>query len=252
MTPVTEASSMTGAAAGPRAGASSAGCAQASGTSPAGASSAGVARSAGISPADVAVATIEIFEIGGALAAEVKAANGVSPMNCYQCAKCSAGCPVAARGDLKPHELVRMVQTGQRGAALGSRFIWECTSCHTCVTRCPQQVDIPAMNDALRQMSIADGVAERDTAVPVFNAIFLDSVRKRGRVHELSLMASFKLRTRRLLADMDKAPAMFSKGKLSLFGVRVGGRSVRDELFRRAVAEAAAPSAGTTGGKEGR
>ena len=172
--------------------------------------------------------TIEIFEIGGGLADEVKAASGASPMSCYQCAKCSSGCPVADRGDLKPHELVRLVQTGQRGAVLSSRFIWECTSCHTCITRCPQQVDIPAMNDALRALSVDEGVAVAGTAVPVFNEIFLNSVRKRGRVHELGLMAAFKLRSRRLFDDVDKAPAMLAKGKLPLFGpARPGGKRAR-------------------------
>ena len=126
---------------------------------------------------------------------------------------------------------------------MGSRFIWECTSCHTCVTRCPQKVDIPAMNDALRALSLREGVAVAGTAVPTFNAAFLESVRKRGRVHELSLMATFKVRTRRFLEDVDKAPTMLAKGKLPLRGSRIGGRSEREELFRRAVAEAAAEAA---------
>jgi heterodisulfide reductase subunit C len=186
---------------------------------------------------------IEIYQIGGGLAEEVKASSGASPMSCYQCAKCSSGCPVANRGDLKPHELVRLVQTDQRGAALAGRFIWECTSCHTCITRCPQNVDVPAMNDALRALSLSEGVAVAGTAVPVFNEAFLSSVRKRGRVHELGLMAAFKLRSRRLWDDLDKAPAMLTKGKLPLRGSRVGGRSEREELFRRAVSEAAAEQA---------
>jgi heterodisulfide reductase subunit C len=188
--------------------------------------------------------TIEIDEIDGRLAREVKASSGASPMSCYQCAKCSGGCPVANRGDLKPHELVRLVQTDQRGAVLASRFIWECTSCHTCITRCPQNVDIPAMNDALRALSLHEGLAVAGTAVPVFNEVFLNSVRKRGRVHELGLMAAFKLRSRRLFDDVDKAPSMLAKGKLPLWGSRVAGRKDREELFRRAVAAAAAEQDG--------
>ncbi|OFW57093.1 MAG: hypothetical protein A2133_06180 [Actinobacteria bacterium RBG_16_64_13] len=155
-------------------------------------------------------------------------------MSCYQCTKCSSGCPVAGRGDLKPHELVRLVHMNQRHAVLTSRFIWECTSCHTCVTRCPQKVDIAAMNDTLRALSLSEGLAAADIAAPVFNEVFLRSVRKRGRVHELGLMAAFKLRTRRFLEDLDKAPMMLKKGKLPLRGARVGGRSEREKLFRRA------------------
>lgn len=188
--------------------------------------------------------TIEVQDIGGTLANEVRSARGISPMSCLQCAKCSSGCPVAGRADVKPHELVRLVQTNQRGAALSSRFIWECTSCQTCITRCPQKVDIAAMNDALRALSLSEKKAPFDIAAPVFNDAFLKSVKKRGRVHELSLMASFKLRTKRFFEDFDKAPMMMKKGKLPLFGARVGGRSERKELFRRAAEKASAPPGG--------
>ncbi len=182
----------------------------------------------------------EIQEIGSGLAQEIEQLCGCSPLACLQCTKCSSGCPVAARTDITPHQLVRLLQTGQRNAALSSGFIWECTSCHTCITRCPQQVDICGMNDALRALSLSEGLATRDTAVPTFNKAFLDSVRKRGRVHELGLMAVFKLRTGRFFEDMGKAPMMLTKGKLPLFGHRVSGRDKREELFRRAAASQAA------------
>jgi heterodisulfide reductase subunit C len=149
-------------------------------------------------------------------------------MRCYQCAKCSSGCPVAARSDLKPHEVVRLLQFDQREEVLASRFIWECTSCQTCTTRCPQKVDIAALNDALRIMSRAKG------RVPVFNEAFLASVRNRGRVYELGLMVAYKLRTGRLLEDAGKAPMMLSKGKLPLLGPQVSGRAERKAMFRRA------------------
>jgi heterodisulfide reductase subunit C len=203
-----------------------------------------VTHQAATAPEEAVVCSriIEIESIAGGLAGDVQAASGALPMTCYQCTKCSCGCPVADRGDLKPHELVRLVQTDQRAAVLGSRFIWACTSCHTCVTRCPQKVDIPAMNDALRVISLREGLAVAGTAVPVFNEVFLAAVRKRGRVHEITLMAAFKLRTRRFMEDIGKAPAMTAKGKLPLRGSRVRGRSEREEMFRRAVAAAAGQS----------
>ena len=94
------------------------------------------------------------------------------------------------------------------------------------------------MIDALRAMSRArwDGCA--GTAVPVFNEIFLDAVRERGRIFELGLMIRFKLRTRRLFEDAGKAPMMLLKGKLPLSGARVGGKDERKALFGRAAAEA--------------
>jgi len=176
---------------------------------------------------------IQIASIG-AFASEVKERSGASPMRCYQCAKCTSGCPVAARGDVKPHELVRLVQTDQRERALASRFLWECTSCQTCATRCPQQVDIAGMVDALRKMSRAAGVVDAAGAVPVFNEIFLDAVRERGRIFELGLMMRYKLRTGRLLEDAGKAPMMLWKGKLALSAPQVGGKQERAAMFQRA------------------
>ena len=177
--------------------------------------------------------TIEIIEIGGNLAAEVKDSSGASPMSCFQCTKCSCGCPVSSRADIKPHEVVRLVQTNQRDVVLKSRFIWECASCHTCVTRCPQQVDIPAMIDSLRVMSLDEKKADVTAMLPVLNATFLDAVRKRGRIHEISLMANLKLKTRHFMEDFDKAPKMMKKGKLPLFGSKGGTKSELKEIFRR-------------------
>ncbi len=168
----------------------------------------------------MSLAAIEIENIASDLAADV--------MRCYQCAKCSSGCPVAARSDLKPHQVVRLMQMDQREEVLASRFIWECTSCQTCATRCPQKVDVAALNDKLRTVSRAGG------RVSVFNEVFLAGVRDRGRVHELSLMAAYKLRTGRFMEDAGKAPMMLSKGKLPLLGSRVGGKAERKAMFRRA------------------
>ena len=194
----------------------------------------------------MSAAAIRLERVGGGLAREVKTRSGASPMSCFQCAKCSSGCPVASRADVKPHELVRLIQMDQRRAVLGSRCIWECTSCQTCVTRCPQKVDIAGMNDALRAMSLEAGMVTPGTAVPVFNQVFLKAVRERGRVHEVGLMVEYKLRTLsqiswnaspssarqetmaswrdgvlRLFADAGKIPMMIAKGNLSSLGPRV-------------------------------
>ena len=163
----------------------------------------------------------------------VEAASGVRLALCFQCQKCTSGCPIAATADVKPHEIVRLVQLGERNEVLSSRMIWECTSCQTCATRCPHAVDLPAMIDALRRLSRGAGKVTPDTAVPAFNDIFLSAVRQMGRVHELGLMAGFKLRTRNFFQDAGKLPAMLRKGKLALRPAFVRGRSERAQVFRR-------------------
>ncbi len=167
-------------------------------------------------------------------AADVAQASRTRLSACLQCQKCTAGCPVAARADLRAHELVRLTQLGQREEVLGSRMIWECTACQTCRTRCPQSVDLAAINDALRRMSRETESAHPQTTLPVFNQAFLRSVRRRGRVYEIGLMAAYKLRTLRLLEDMDQLPTMLVKRKLKILPHNVPGKRERRRLFARA------------------
>ena len=191
----------------------------------------------------------ETREWTGGFAREVEIASGASVMRCYQCQKCSSGCPIAGASDLKPHELVRLIQLDAREEALSSRFVWECTSCETCATRCPQGVELPAAVDALRRLARAEGKATPDTTVPTFNDIFLGAVRRLGRVHELSLVAVFKLRTlrpirqaqgklrsgqaRSFAQDLGKFPVMLWKRKIGLLPAFVRGRAARERIFQR-------------------
>lgn len=159
--------------------------------------------------------------------------KGASVSACFQCQKCSSGCPIASDSDLKPHEIIRLVQLGAREELLTSHFIWECTSCGTCRTRCPQDVDLPSAIDALRRLSWEEDLVS-EPAVSTFNEIFLNSVQKLGRVHELALMAGFKLKTRRLTQDMSKLPAMLRKRKFPLFPQVVRGGAARKRLYEEA------------------
>src|SRR5512134_3630405 len=85
--------------------------------------------------------------------------NGVVDVSaCYQCGKCSAGCPMAASMDILPNQLVRLVQLDRIDRALRSEAIWKCVSCVTCSTRCPQAVDCAGVIDHLRQMAVARGI----------------------------------------------------------------------------------------------
>ena len=158
---------------------------------------------------------------------------GANVLSCYQCRKCTAGCPVAGRADIKPHELVRLMQLGQRDTALACQAIWECTSCQTCITRCPQKVDIAALNDLLRRMSRASGSVVAGTTVPAFNDIFLGTIRRLGRMYEMGLMVTFKLRTLKLFADVSKFPMMLWKRKLSLLPSPGRGGARRKRLFEQ-------------------
>jgi len=73
-------------------------------------------------------------------------------LSCYQCGKCSAGCPAADVMDLLPHQVIRFAQLGLIDEILESKTIWICASCITCTARCPRGVDLAKIMEALRQV----------------------------------------------------------------------------------------------------
>ncbi|MHC4680967.1 MAG: 4Fe-4S dicluster domain-containing protein [Planctomycetota bacterium] len=67
---------------------------------------------------------------------------------CYQYRKCAAGCPVSRAMDHAPAQL--SMRLGMDDFVLNSKTMWLCASCETCATRCPQDVDIAEVMDALK------------------------------------------------------------------------------------------------------
>lgn len=160
---------------------------------------------------------------------------------CYQCGKCTAGCPVSAEMDLVPNRLIRLLQIGDVDAAIASASIWQCISCQTCSARCPKQVDCAAIMDFLRECSLAqDRVAPAARQVVEFQTAFLNNIRRHGRLHEIELIAEFKLRaflhTGRLpllWKNADLAPRMAARKKLHLVGENARDRAVVRRIFAR-------------------
>ena len=122
--------------------------------------------------------------------------------------------------DMAPSFLMRLLQTGTEEGdrrVLGSSAIWLCLSCENCVTRCPMEIDLPAIMDYLRERSRKLGsINEKARPIVAFHKSFLDSVKHTGRLYELGLVAEYKMRTMHLMQDVDIAPTMVAKGKLGL------------------------------------
>lgn len=168
---------------------------------------------------------------------EVQRRSGTPVGACFQCHKCSTGCPVGPEMDYMSSQVMRLVHLGAESEALSSRAIWMCASCEACTTRCPQGIDIAGVMDALRIMAIERQIALPDSHGKHFNRSFLGSVRQFGRVFEAGMMAIYKLRTRDFFADMGKVPQMLAKGKLAFWPKRSAGAKQLREVFRRAEEE---------------
>jgi heterodisulfide reductase subunit C len=126
---------------------------------------------------------------------------------------------------------MRMIQLGLEEEILRSTTLWICASCETCSTRCPNDIDIAALMDHLRSACARRKVAHREESVLKFHNTFLSSVRRNGRVFELGMIGSYKLKTRAFLQDARLGWEMFRRGKLRLLPNRVRGRREIKRIF---------------------
>jgi heterodisulfide reductase subunit C2 len=154
------------------------------------------------------------------LAGLIQQKSGISIQRCYQCGKCSAGCPASSEMDFAPSVLLHLLQLQNAEAdqkVLSSYSIWLCLTCHTCIARCPMEVDLPKVMDVLRAESLRRNVVNKHAKdIVAFHKSFIDTIRNFGRIWEVGLIAEYKLRTLHLWQDVIVAPVMMKKGKLSL------------------------------------
>jgi heterodisulfide reductase subunit C len=169
--------------------------------------------------------------------AEVEVLSGIKVSACYQCKKCSNGCPVVYAMDFQPNRLMRMIQLGLKEDVLKSATIWVCASCETCSTRCPNDIEIATLMDHLRQAAIREGKVEKEKNTPIFHQTFLASIRKHGRVHELMMIGEYRLKTKDFLSDLRLGWEMFKRGRLKLFPAGVKSKREIEEIFKRSEKE---------------
>ena len=150
------------------------------------------------------------------LAENVGTGCGENAYKCYQCKRCTSGCPVARYADMHPAMIMRAVQLGQLDMVFDDRFIWLCTGCETCTTRCPQGIDIAAVMDELKIIARREGRIPADTPSAAMLKMNYDSFVRWGRMWEVELI------TRDVLKRPSSAknwftlgPKMMLKGKVN-------------------------------------
>ncbi|MGQ9508933.1 MAG: 4Fe-4S dicluster domain-containing protein [Thermodesulfobacteriota bacterium] len=169
---------------------------------------------------------------GKTFLSEVMEVSGQNLQACYQCQKCSAGCPVAYAMDILPNQVLRHIQYDHREKVLGSKTIWICASCYTCSVRCPNDIDIARIMDSLREIALRSGIQPGEKEIPLFHSVFLDTIRSKGRIHELSLILKFKSKTKEFFKDVGLGWKMYRKGKIKLFPSKFGGGKELKEIFK--------------------
>jgi heterodisulfide reductase subunit C len=164
-------------------------------------------------------------------------ASGQKVSACFQCGKCTNGCPITFAMDIPPHKLIHLLQYGQVDAALKSDTIWVCASCETCTTRCPNGIDIAHLMDSLRELSQRRGIKPAQYSVPIFHRAFLASIRRHGRVQETEMALTYSIEDAGWLGFLKLTGlgfGMFLKGKMKIVPSRVKALKDIKNLFRKA------------------
>ena len=175
--------------------------------------------------------------VSDALKHQLEESTGNDYNCCYQCGKCTAGCPAGTFMDNPPALIMRLVQAGYMEEALKSDALWYCLGCQTCTSRCPQNMEIAATMDSLRALALEKNIISEDKAKKLVNAFhlsFLNNIRKHGRLEELSLVNSYKLRTRSFLQDAASGLKMIKEGKINPLHTLTGkgGVKAKDQIAR--------------------
>ncbi len=70
---------------------------------------------------------------------------------CYQCEKCSSGCPTATAMRYRPAQMMRMAQFGLEDSLSIDPSLWRCLGCDTCTVHCPHDISVRRLVEVMRQ-----------------------------------------------------------------------------------------------------
>lgn len=153
---------------------------------------------------------------------------------CYQCKRCTSGCPVSKLAGTPPSEIMRRLHLGAGDELLDSEMIWMCVSCETCSARCPMGIDVAAVMDALRKLAREKNAPVPKGNVPLFNRAFLETVKAFGRTYDIAMIAAYKIGTLKLMSDTEKFPSMLRRKKIALLPSWSGDRKTVRRIFKKA------------------
>jgi heterodisulfide reductase subunit C len=169
------------------------------------------------------------------LAAKIRRGAGINAYKCYQCKRCTAGCPVAGFTGLHPAQIVRAVQLGDLESIMADKFIWLCTGCQTCSTRCPQEIDVAGIMDELRMLAYEHDLVRKDAPFASILRYNADSFKRWGRMYELELLARDKImRPSGMTDDLVLGVKMVMKGKIGFMPSTGGDRAQMKRMVEAA------------------
>jgi heterodisulfide reductase subunit D len=70
---------------------------------------------------------------------------------CYQCERCSSGCPTVPAMRYRPAQMMRLAQFGLEDLLATDASIWCCLTCDTCTAHCPHNLSVRRLVEVMRQ-----------------------------------------------------------------------------------------------------
>jgi heterodisulfide reductase subunit C len=135
------------------------------------------------------------------------------PQNCFQCIRCTSGCPSMKMLELKPHEIVSLAKLGFIEELINSGIVWTCTTCLKCKERCPQAVAPVDLIIALRNLAV-----EREIKVPESFLHSLSAILETGFIQKPQDTVTRKLeKVNREKLGLPKFPEPDEKFKAAFF-----------------------------------
>ncbi len=75
---------------------------------------------------------------------------------CYQCERCSSGCPTVPAMRYRPAQMMRLAQFGLEDRLVTDASIWRCVGCDNCTEHCPQDLSARRLIEIMRQVAMQD------------------------------------------------------------------------------------------------
>ncbi|MDI6841139.1 MAG: 4Fe-4S dicluster domain-containing protein [bacterium] len=122
------------------------------------------------------------INLKSAVIRKIEEISGENILKCYQCGKCSAGCPAVGAMDILPNQAIRLIQVGEVDEVVNSKTVWVCASCFTCSARCPKGVDVAKVLEAVRLIFLRKNV---DYQIP-------KEVPDKNKLPQIALISSFR------------------------------------------------------------
>ena len=89
---------------------------------------------------------------------DLKSSEDMGLLKCVQCGMCTSSCPSSKNSEYSPRDMIERVLEGDE-SVIEEENIWKCFYCYTCHSICPVGNSACEVNQVLRQLAIAKGIA---------------------------------------------------------------------------------------------